>query len=382
MRKRISALAMLLFLTGCWDRIEIEERGFVVGTAIDAGDSGDYLLTFQFAVPAAMQATTDSSSGSGQGGKSYHNVSVEGRTLFKATRRMSDEVSRPPYLEHNKIIIISERVARAGKVEEVLDLFIRDPEMRRAARVMVAVGEAREMLDAKPLFEKLPVEYINSTSENPDKSESILPPTNIGQLHRYLLEEHSYSIPKVTKQNGMVKLNGAAVFNVDNRLKGFLNAEETSGRNFFSGTLKAGALELLIDDKPVVFEVKKANRKIRANVTDRENPVFDVDVAIEGNVGESYTKANVLESRMISAIEEKAAEKVKSIMNGALVKAQRDYKSDILGFSDNLNENHYHVWKALKNDWDKGKCLFSRARVNIHVKAKLRIIGAIEKAKP
>jgi len=375
----IGVLVVLLTSAGCWDRVEIESRGFVIGTAIDAADRSDYLLTYQFVVPSSSQSK---SQGTDQGGKSYQNVSAEGRTLFQATRKMSALTSRAPYLEHNKIIILSEKLAREGKIEEVLDLFIRDPEMRRAAKVMVAVGDARKMLDVIPPIEKLPVQYINSTSENPDKSESITPPTNIGNVHRFLLEEHSYALPTVSKTDNEVSLSGAAVFNRDNKLRGFLNAEQTSGRNFFSGTIKAAALEIKLDGKPIVFELKRARRKITADVSDKERPAFKVDVTVEGNVGESYSQADLMSEAVQDSIEKSVEKKIESIMKDVLVKVQRDYRSDILGLGDYLNENHYAVWQSIKNDWDENKHLFSQCRVNVRVNAKIRIIGSIEKSQP
>lgn len=371
----------LAILTGCWDRVEIEDRGFVVGTAIDAAaDPDTFLLTFQFVVPNAMQGKSPAE-GKG-GGNSYQNISAEGRTLFKAARKMSNETSRSPYLEHNKIIIVSERLARAGKLEEVLDLFIRDPEMRRAAKVMISVGEAKKLLSIKPAIEKLPVQYINSTSENPDKSDSITPPTNIGDVHRFLLEEHSYAIPKISSIDHKVSVSGAAVFGRDNRLRGFLNEEQTSGRNFFRGTIRAGALEVLIDDDLVVFEVKRSGRRISADVSDGERPVFNLDVSVEGNVGESYSKVDLLDSRIISSIEDKVGKKVESIMEDVLSKSQTEYRADILGLGEYLYENHYRTWEAIRDNWDQGQHIFSRSRVNIDVNVKLRIIGAIDNNQP
>lgn len=51
-------LCLALFATGCWDRVEIEERGFVVGAGIDVAgedDADKYILTFQFVIPGGLQ---------------------------------------------------------------------------------------------------------------------------------------------------------------------------------------------------------------------------------------------------------------------------------------------------------------------------------------
>jgi spore germination protein len=370
-------IGLVFLITGCWDRVEIEERGFVIGSAIDSSDKTQkFILTFQFVIPSAMQGKDKG----GKEGQTFLNISSEENTLFKATREISTLVSRSPYLEHNKIIIVSEKLARDGKIAEVLDFFIRDHEMRRSAKVIIAAGEARELLEIKPAIEKLPVQSINSASENPNKSESITPPTNIGDIHEFLLENTSFAIPQITALDNKVKVSGAAVFNGnDKQMRGFLNDDQTSGRNFFKGRVKAGAIEILVENKYVVFELKDARRKIQANVSDKEHPVFDIRVSVDGNVSESYTKAPLLRTDVISEIENKVEAKITDMMEEVLEKVQRDYKSDVLGLGDYLNEGHYSTWRTIRQDWDQGKNYFSKCRVNIHVNVKLKIIGSIVK---
>lgn len=370
-------MTVLTVISGCWDRLEIEDRGFVVGSAIDQGENGTFELTFQLVVPSAMQGT--SAGGGHPSAMAYQNITSSGATLFKAARKMSNETSRSPYMEHNKIIIISEALARAGKIQEVLDVFIRDHEMRRAAKVMISAGQAKKLLNVKPDIETLPVQYINSTSENPQKSESIVPPTTMGRVHRFLLETHSFAIPRIAQTDNKISLSGAAVFGSDNRMRGFLNGEETTGKNFFSGRVKAGALEIELDGKAVVYEIKGADRTIRANVSDPRKPEFTVNVNVEGNVGEWHTDADLLDPKVVWAIENRVREKIQTMMYSVLEKLQKQYKADAIGLSDYLNENHYRIWQKIKDDWDHGENLFSKCRVIVRVNAKLRIFGTIER---
>ena len=146
---------------------------------------------------------------------------------------MSNEISRSPYLAHNQVIIISEKLVETEHVGDVLDLFVRDPENRRASNIMVAHGEASKILEVHSKIETLPAQYIRSTQENKDKSESITPPTNIGELHHFLLSKSSYALPKISiTEDDRISTSGAAVFNGENyEFKGFLDQDETTGRN-------------------------------------------------------------------------------------------------------------------------------------------------------
>lgn len=133
MRKVISLIVVLslttITLTGCWDRVEIEEIGFVLGVGIDLQKKEDveeraeraapgkpegkrrYLLTQQIAIPGGLQG----GQGSGAGGadqKAYYNIVSEGDTMFEMVRSVAARTSRTPYYEHIKIIIISEEIAK------------------------------------------------------------------------------------------------------------------------------------------------------------------------------------------------------------------------------------------------------------------------------
>lgn len=383
MRNRLPVVAItigaLLFAQGCWDRVEIEQRGFVVGTALDHAGDHKVALTFQFAVPSAMKGKgTDAKK---SGGKPYMNVTTEANSVFKAARMMSNEFSRPPYLEHNRIIIISEELASRGHLGEVIDLFMRDPETRRAAKVMIAGGEARKLLESNPLIETLPVQYIDMTAENPEKSESITPPTNIGQVHAFLLQNTSFALPKVEAANGKVVTSGAAVFNGHTHLmSGFLDEDETTGRNLITGTLKAGALELNVKDQVVVFEVKQMRRTMKANVTDPSRPEFDIYFTVEGNISESHLNQSLIDPEVMIETEKKAEQKLVSLTMDVSRKVQKKYKSDIFGFGDYLYQEHHKVWTVLKNDWDQGDQIFSECPIRVHAKVKLHVVGSILKS--
>ena len=49
--KFISILIMVLFLSGCWDRMEIEDIGYVAVIGIDDGDFDNLRITFQITNP-------------------------------------------------------------------------------------------------------------------------------------------------------------------------------------------------------------------------------------------------------------------------------------------------------------------------------------------
>lgn len=378
--KSVLVVALLILLTGCWDQIEIEDRGFVVGTALDTAENGQITLTFQIVLPTQMKG------GSGQkseGGNPYINLSSTASSVFKAARNMSNEMSRSPYLSHNKIIIISDELASTEHIGDVLDLFVRDPESRRASHIMLSKGEARSILDIYTGIETLPVQYISSTQENPDKSESITPPTNIGELHDMLLSKTSFALPRIVNiGNNRISTAGAAVFNGDgHKLIGYLNEEETTGRNMILGTVKTASLELEVNDEVVVLEVRELYRKIKVRTDEQGLPVFDLTFAVNGAIGESHRKDVNLLGQLNGETKQKGEEKIKQLVMQVIEKSQKEYKSDFMRFGDKVYEQKYEVWEKYRDDWDRGANIYSTSKFNVTVDVSIKTIGTVTKSK-
>src|SRR5690625_2075693 len=202
----ICVLVMTL-LTGCWDNVPIEERGFVVGSALDMKDGkidGNYELTLtnQFVVPAGVSTTT----GGGEGEQgAFTNLSASGSSVFAMDEEMASLTSKTPFFEHLKLLVISEELLSTPHLfANTLDMFVRDKEMRRGVKVVVAEGEAKALFDFKPENAKLPAVYIDDMLEDSLKKTSLFKPVRVGDIHEHLLTNESFTIPKMTSQGDKV----------------------------------------------------------------------------------------------------------------------------------------------------------------------------------
>lgn len=72
-KRGISIVCLLCLLmvcvAGCWDSVEIEDRAFVLGVALDKGSKpGELKMTYQIAVPRAMGGQGGASGGGSRTG--------------------------------------------------------------------------------------------------------------------------------------------------------------------------------------------------------------------------------------------------------------------------------------------------------------------------
>ncbi|AFH61824.1 Ger(x)C family spore germination protein [Paenibacillus caseinilyticus] len=379
-------LIMPLALTGCWDRIEIDQRGFVVGVGIDrstaktvtrqtSGGTDKYAGTYQIVVPSGLKQGNTQSGG---GSKAYFNLTASENSMHSLTGKLSTKTSRAPYFEHLKLIIISAEVARGKEFADILDFFLRDNEMRRNVKIMVSDGRAEDVLNVKPLSENMPVNYIESASKNKRKSNFMLPVTRIGDLHEYLLTQESYTVQKISSYRDGISLTGAALFDGEtNRLLGFLTGEETQGLNFLKQEVEGGIVETEMYGNTVDLEVERAKRQIKVDWPPGGKPVFSVYIQVEGSLGKSFAKLDLTNSPTLTDIEAKLGAKVTDTCTKLLAVLQKKYGRDAVGLGSHLRENHYRQWTAIQNNWEKGDKLFREVEVRVQTDVKIRRIGSI-----
>lgn len=378
----------LILLTGCWDRVEIEDRGFNIGVAIDLEEQrgeeveqpqGDYVFkgTYQLVVPRGLQ---QGEGGAGGATKAYQNLVSRSDTMFGQVRNLAEETSRTPFMKHLQLIIISDEVAKKPKVfANILDFFLRDHEMRRGINVFISNGEAGPIFDVDPNPDNLPVMFINSIAENARKRPEMLPEQRIGDIYERLVDHHSYLVPQI-KLGGdnNIEIEGAAIIHGhNNRFEEFITGEETEGVRFIKGEYDAGLLKTMIEDNLVVYEVKRADSKIEVNTEDKEQIEFTINISTEGNIGESFETLDYTKPEVMDKVRSALEKEIERIAQTTIKKLHQDLKVDALQLGSYVERKDYKTWKEIKDNWDHGENYFAKSNIKVNAKAMIRTSGSV-----
>ncbi|WP_078548530.1 Ger(x)C family spore germination protein [Litchfieldia alkalitelluris] len=382
--KLLFVFLILVITTGCWDSIEIEQRGFVIGAGIDLEDNdkknkGDLKLTQQFVVPSAIAEGSSGGTGKGQ---AYQNIESKGNTIFETVRRVAAITSRSPFFEHIKLIVLSEDVAKSEYFPDVLDYFLRFPEMRRGTQIMITPEKAKDILEVSPENENLPTMYIQSISKNNFKNARMVPPTRIGDVHEFLLGKESFIIQMITKlSDNEVKIAGHAVINGQtDKLVGFIGEEATEGVNFITGEIEGGLLEAKVDDEIVVYEMDIVNSKIKPTVLGDRQFKFTVEIETVGSIPETFKPVNLLSEEEIRQTEEGVEDSIRYFTDLAIERVQKELKTDVFRFGKYLSIKDPDEWGKVEDNWDFGENYFEKAEIEVKVDATISRNGAIIKS--
>jgi len=376
MKKRIlictTCILLLSMLTGCWNRRELDTLSVVQAVGIDKTEDDEISLTLQLLKPDAVKTEAI-------GGKAVWIVTTKGKTIFDAIRNAPMQVDRKTFWAFNKIIIIGEQTAKAG-IAPLLDMYIRDPEVRELMYMFVARGKAAEIIEAEHEQEKIPAKAIENLAKATFATSKV-PKINLLDLMKSLVSKTSDPIIPGIKTiereedeevKKLLKLDETAIFKKD-KLKGWFDHTETRGLLWILGKVKSGIIVVESpndETKKVALEIIRASSKLKPDITDGKLKIT-VEVKEEGNLGEQMSQVDLTKPDTFKELEEKQTAEIEEEIKAALSKAQA-WGVDIFKFGEAFHRKFPKEWPELEENWDEE---FKKIEVDVAVDAKLRRVG-------
>lgn len=373
-----------LLVTGCWDRKEIENHGYVLGVGIDhvispgpkglydltetpqAAGQRKYKLTVEMPKFNKQEANKEVSKG-----QSHLIWAGEGESMFAIIRMISTKTYFSPFFEDLQILIFSESVAREG-VGDILDFFLRDAEMRRLTKVFVTPGRAEDILKAELQVAELNSTFIGKLTANTAKAPYFAAKAELGQIAQSLRSNSSFIVPIVVVEDKEVRLLKGAIFNKDHKMVGEMDKLDILGSKILRKTLKNG---IVVVPNPAdshhiaTFEIYEKKINVESYVQD-DQILFTVKAVLIGNLGENMVhEQNAVDPLFTKATEQEIASEVTRSIKAAFSK-QQQLKADVSELGNLLHRQHPDYWKKVQDRWDEE--VFPTSQLDVSVKVQIR----------
>lgn len=400
-------IAPPLTQTGCWDHQEVEKLGIVLATALDQAPDGRVRLTAQIINPKALAGGSGLGGGGGIGGVSrpYRNISTEGSTVLDCIRLLSLYSPYQLFFAHNQTLLISEELARNRGIEELLDFFDRNPQIRRSAWILISRSDISSVMEL-PGETQVPSSQRIANIIRQQRLSSYYPDIQLGdflesletegsdvftmgiqvepnetEVRDQLAGDSSRGGERLKTIGALVKIGGTAVFN-GNRLAGWLNERESRGLLWVKGQVKEGVISVpcsmektLGQNQSLSLEILRSKSRIHPEFIDGKLSVT-VKVEASTNIQESECMEELNQPEVIRSIEEALASAIQIEVEAALAKAQHEYHADVFGFGEAVHRKYPGVWKELKADWPK---TYQDLPVYVEIDAKIARTGLVTK---
>ncbi len=376
-RKSLVFLFLLpvLFLSGCWDRRELNDMAIVQSAAIDKGQDNQLDLTIQVLIPRLA--------GNGQQGAGEPQSvlrSAKGENFADALSKLHSKLPRHIFWGHCKVYIFGERYASEG-LHRDLDYLLRHPEPRGRTHLFVSEGKAANVLELQPPLEgnigkvlrKLAEKEIgvNVTMKDfqqmttADSGGAVLP------LIRYLPPKHGEK-----KEETIANIVGTALFKKD-RMIGKVDLPTTRGILWLRDDIEVVGLTV---DSPegggtLSFDPFKQHTELIPKI---ENGEWKVKALIraQGALVQNASRLDITDPEQSLEVEREIEKDIKERISQSLEHVQVGMRTDVFRFAEAFHRSYPEKWKEAKSHWHD---IFPKITVEYDIKAKVRRPGMTTK---
>lgn len=395
--KKISILLLVVMntvlLTGCWDRIEINDIAIVLAVGVDKTDDGDICLSLLIPTPKKLST---SGGVSGKGGSEDDTseivISESGKDLIDAYRKLQGKLPREVLFSHMRVIVIGEKLAQDG-VAGVLDFFSRQRQSNLRTHVLFTKENIDEILAGNSGIEQSVAEVLHEEGEmgigieidlkdfiNMMNEEGVNPLA--GQLVKIPLKAKSKSNEKIEASKSKkpyISLRGAAVFQQD-KLVGWINYDEVRDVLWLRDEIKSGVGAIIVDvpeekgGGKIGVRILEAKTKLQPKINE---DVLTMHVSIETTavIYNNSSKLNLSDPKVIYDVEKMTENRLQERIQITLDKLQKQLRCDVLGFGTAVYREYPEEWREkYKDNWDEA---FPELSVEVACKAALPRVGFV-----
>lgn len=360
--KKLIMLILLILLTGCFGKVEIDELPIVSALGVDKCEEG-FKVSTQVIRPKVVGRVQQ-----GIQGANVFMFTTNGESVNEALRKMSVYYKNKVFLGHMQLLVFGEDYAKEG-VKDAIEYFFESPLTRQ--RFLIAIvkeGKAEDLLKIQTPMLDTPATEINASIENNAKYYGNSVITYADEVYASSLSrEFNVAItglkvegdPEEGSDNknlesidikAKIKVSGVGLFR-DDKLIGWLDDEETIGYNRIRGLLKSTVHTVYLDEEDITsIETNSAKIKREIKIID-DIPEITINYKVTGVVP-SVSTNKFLEKEEISHLEEQTVKIIKETMEKALSKI-KEYKIDAFFLGEIINDKFPKYWEKVKDNFSE-----------------------------
>lgn len=400
MKKKFLLSMFILFpvvLSGCWDYVEYEDMIQVTAIGIDFDkESNETTLSVQY-IPTTKGQKNQGTEGSGsQSDKKGIVHSATDRTLYEALSKLQQVIFKRLFYGYLKVMVIGEDAAKYNMMD-IMELLDRTSAIRNTAYMVITPGRAEDAISTfdPALVGSSAEEIYNLINISADTGAAF--PVSIQEFTAMLaVGGLEAAAPRVITVSPIPQLNikggtdgnirfdeeregdrrvaGMAAFKGD-KFVGWLDEKESLGLGWITGknilAYKTSEVSEGADTENIFYyRLSNSKGKIKVQM-DNGKPVFQVDVKVTADLRKYYSNkgSEYISPEEVSVMEKKLSDSIRSDIEAALMKGQKELKSDIFGFGFALFRKDPKLWQTEYEE--KWKEVFPDIPINVNVDTKI-----------
>ncbi len=386
-RKKMYLVILLIcvstIVSGCWDKVEIDERAFITAIGYDkykgpTPEGAEDIEKETEEKPLNRYVRTSI----------YPNVSLiaekgEGEPFFVySTTSISWADGRAEvalrdnknyYAYHLKAMIFSEEVAKDETLfREMFDTFQRSVFLNNKLHFFVTPGKAQDILmtdTGKNMDVGLYIEELMDKEVSPTRTAK----SDLGSIVIDLNESNAALAPRILKSKDELKVSGSAVLK-DNKFIGTLGELETRDALILKGEAQNVDYTIKVDGKFIVIGQTDLESKMKAYEDKDEKIRVRFAIKAEGDIIQHYfdTPNEPYDAKYIEAVNKKSSELISRDLRNLFKKVQKDFGADIFKVGEYLRKFEPDTWEKVKDEWEE---IYPKIDVEVDFQMNIRRAG-------
>lgn len=368
MNNGIFLCCLLFLLSGCWDRVEINELAIVLATGIEKSADDTIQLSVQIKTPSSP----------GAGNPPIKIKQGKGKTIKDAMQQLQEKTPRKIFWSHNEAVFISEELARNGIVDYV-DFLARYVEARLRSHIFITKEKMSDLMDVQPVLGSSAGEITKEIAH----FESGLNVDIRKLLVMITSDTNTAAIPWLElvedpDQDTGYMVNGIAMFK-NNKMVGYIDDELTRGVLWARDEIDTASVTIQpnADKKDYIsFDLIRASTRVIPTYKNGKWKIL-LKMKTEDDVTENQTNLNVMDPSTRKDLEKKLEERVEKRIKSMLEIVQKDLSIDILKFGEAIHQKYPKKWNEIKHQWEE---IFQELEIEMEVNAIIERPGSSSKS--
>lgn len=369
----IAVMLCILLLAGCWDKIEIEDRLFVLSIGVDSAEKEEQKgskdkYTLSFVAPVVDQIKEGP-------GPAFKTFKIVEDSVIMSLSELLERFSKQQYFGHTRAIYFGEDIMKDEMLlKEVIDGVSRYHELHNSMYAYIVPGRAEDVFKVKPMYDKLLAPYITGITENSDYTSKILNMKLSDMIIMLIDNEGGLVIPKLTPDKEEVKINGAGVLK-DYKLIGYLEGQEVSAYNWLKDKARGGVISIEHENVATTFRHYTFGRDIKLDKLEGGKIYLNYNMKTEGSIEEYILGKKILDNALLKEICKEVENRIEKDSEKLIKKFQEEYRVDLIGARDYLSKYQPKLYKTIENDYDK--FFTDNIIIKVNAEVNIRRVGLI-----
>lgn len=356
-------------LSGCMDRIDLEDATITLMAGLDLNEKNE--LLFYLSSPVFSKEAKEKSEEFGVKADS-----------FRQARMYLDEMVTGVTLSGKiQVFVLGKRLLQHTEWFQLLDVMFRDARFTVNARIVVFDGPVHDLFHFKPMDKPRLSLHLTKLIDTANRR-NVTVKTRIQELHRQIVEKGvSPVITEMKKKGNVVKVMGTALINGKGTYATLVEPQDTILlQMLLHGKQGEISLSIPVQDHQekgsivksrISFYVKDVSNKVETSY-EKGRFRFDVRQKLKISISERMFPYNV--EKDYKKLEKAIEEELHKYYTQLIKKCQKA-NADPFGFGLYARAYEYQEWKKVKDNWTEA---FADASVHVIPEVSIKGNGVIK----